>query len=106
MIPFFTVSRVERRLRKQPKKDLGMVKSDLGSNCAEFDFNMGGRKQLLPSEASSGHKLRNCALRGFFHPKIEEFSQKFQENPNERQIPSWGEKFRALASLPTIWLFL
>ena len=47
-----TVSRVERRLRKQPKKDLGMVKSDLGSNCAEFNFSMGGRKQLLPSEAS------------------------------------------------------
>ena len=49
---FTTVSRVERRLRKQPKKDLGMVKSDLGSNCAEFNFSMGGRKQLLPSEAS------------------------------------------------------
>ena len=47
-----TVSRVERRLRKQPKKDLGMVKSELGSNCAEFNFSMGGRKQLLPSEAS------------------------------------------------------
>ena len=83
-----------------------MVKNELGSNCAEFNFSIGGRKQLLPSEASSGHKLRNCALWGFFHPKIEEFSQKFQEIPSERQIPSWGEKFRALASLPTIWLFL
>ena len=47
-----TVGRVERRLRKQPKKDLGMVKSDLGSNCAEFNLSMGGRKQLLPSEAT------------------------------------------------------
>ena len=98
-----TVSRVERRLCKQPKKDLGMVKSDLGSNCAEFNFSMGGRKQLLPSEASSGHKLRICALWGFFHPKIEEDSRKFREIPSERQIPSWGEKFRVLTYFCNLW---
>ena len=78
---FTTVSRVERRLRKQPKKYLGMVKRDLDSNCAEFYFSMGRRKQLLASEASSGHNLRNCALWGFFHPK-----KSFLENSGKFQV--------------------
>ena len=42
-----TVSRVDRRLRKEPKKDLPMSKSDLGSNAVEFYFIGGGRKQLF-----------------------------------------------------------